>query len=285
LTGGDRLTGERKFQGSFEFTPFARLIFSTNHYPQSKDASPAFFRRWHVVPFDAVIDPRERIPNLAAQLAGPRELSGVLNQALSVLPGMIQRGSFSNCESAQAALMEFREMTDPLSAWLDRATVSSPEQLVSRKDLLISYNAQSEASGRPPMTSKAFCAAIRRLRPTVVETQRTVYGSVQWVFQGIGLVDLSPTPSHASHDSHDSFQISLEVGKEGKEEDKNLKRGNGVKAVKAVKAFTKPVEPCFTCRGNRFWISIHGSTVCLACHPPMNPDLVTEWLESEPVHQ
>jgi hypothetical protein len=35
-----------------------RLIFSTNHYPQSKDASHAFFRRWLVVPFDAVIDPR-----------------------------------------------------------------------------------------------------------------------------------------------------------------------------------------------------------------------------------
>ena len=67
LTGGDRLTAERKFQGSFEFSPFARLLFSTNHYPTSKDASHAFFRRWLVIPFDAVLDPREKIHNLLAQ--------------------------------------------------------------------------------------------------------------------------------------------------------------------------------------------------------------------------
>ena len=41
--GGDYLLGERKFQGSFEFVPFCRLVFSTNHYPQSKDSSAAFF--------------------------------------------------------------------------------------------------------------------------------------------------------------------------------------------------------------------------------------------------
>jgi phage/plasmid-associated DNA primase len=80
---------------------------------------------------------------------------------------MIQRGGFSQSETTQAAMMEFREMTDPLAAWLDRCTVLSPEQLVSRKDLLISYNAQAETSGRPAMTGKAFCQAIRRLRPTV----------------------------------------------------------------------------------------------------------------------
>lgn len=209
LTGQDRLTGERKFQGSFEFSSFARLIFSTNHYPQSKDASHAFFRRWLVIPFDAVIDPRERIPNLAARLAEARELSGALNRALAVLPGMIQRGGFSHSETTQAAMMEFREMTDPLAAWLDRFTVLSPEQLVSRKDLLISYNAQAETSGRPPMTAKAFCQAIRRLRPMISEAQRTVCGSMQWVFQGLGLTGSTPSPSQESHHSHDFAQISL----------------------------------------------------------------------------
>jgi putative DNA primase/helicase len=43
--------GERKFETSFEFTPYARLVFSANHPPKSEDASPAFFRRWLVVPF------------------------------------------------------------------------------------------------------------------------------------------------------------------------------------------------------------------------------------------
>jgi P4 family phage/plasmid primase-like protien len=281
LTGGDILTGERKFQGSFEFVSFARLIFSTNHYPQSKDASHAFFRRWHVVPFDAVIDPRERIPNLAARLAEVRELSGVLNRVLAVLPGMIQRGGFSQSETTQAAMMEFREMTDPLAAWLDRCTVLSPERMVSRKDLLISYNAQAEASGRPALTSKAFCQAIRRLRPTIEEAQRTVCGAMQWVFLGLGLAASPPASSHDSHHSHDFSQISLEVRAEREEAGKSLKIGNGVIGVSGLKPPEASIVPCFTCHASRFWRSIHGAMVCGTCHPPMNPDLVTEWIGNE----
>ena len=52
ITGGDSLLAERKFEESFEFVPYARLVFSANLPPKSQDASPAFFRRWLVVPFE-----------------------------------------------------------------------------------------------------------------------------------------------------------------------------------------------------------------------------------------
>ena len=214
LTGGDRLTGERKFQGSFEFSPYARLLFSTNHYPTSKDATHAFFRRWLIVPFDAVLDPREKIPNLVAQLSGPGELSGVLNRALAALPGMIKCGGFTRSESTQVALMEFREMTDPLAAWLDRCTVLSPEGMVTRKDLAILYNAASDATGRPLTSPKAFCAAVRRLRPTLKDGQRKIDGEVKDVFLGLSLSSLTPrtTGQESAHSVHSGRfpQISLQ---------------------------------------------------------------------------
>ncbi len=230
LTGGDRMTAERKFQGSFEFSPFARLIFSTNHYPSSDDATHAFFRRWHVIPFDAVLDPRERIPNLAARMTTPGELSGVLNRALSVLTGMVQRGGFTQSESTQAALMEFREMTDPLAAWLDRFTVLSPDGMASRKDLGIAYNATSDAAGRPLMSPKAFCAAVRRLRPTVKDGQRKMGSEMKDVF--LGLAFALQTPSRASqesaHSAHSGLspQISLERETTKEERVKAIKIGN-----------------------------------------------------------
>ena len=45
VTGCDRITAEFKYRNPFEFTPFARLIFSANHLPASKDASTAYFDR------------------------------------------------------------------------------------------------------------------------------------------------------------------------------------------------------------------------------------------------
>jgi P4 family phage/plasmid primase-like protien len=38
VTGCDRITAEVKYRDSFEFTPFARLLFSTNKLPPSNDA-------------------------------------------------------------------------------------------------------------------------------------------------------------------------------------------------------------------------------------------------------
>jgi hypothetical protein len=40
LTGGDELLGERKFETSFEFTPYARLVFSANHPPRPRTHRP-----------------------------------------------------------------------------------------------------------------------------------------------------------------------------------------------------------------------------------------------------
>ena len=48
--GGDIIQAERKFQASFSFKPFARLLFSANRLPQSPDSSEAFFDRWIIVP-------------------------------------------------------------------------------------------------------------------------------------------------------------------------------------------------------------------------------------------
>ena len=188
LVGGDVLLGERKYADSFEFSPFARLIFSANHPPRSADASHAFFRRWLVVPFGRTFDPAQQIPRnvLDTQLADPRELSGALNMALAVLPDLHAHG-FVESESMRDAWNEFRESTDPLSVWLDSHTVEGPDVLVSKSELLLAYNADARHDQRPTLTGKGLGQALKRLRPRIEEAQRTIAGAVAWVWLGIGL--------------------------------------------------------------------------------------------------
>ena len=57
IVGGDTIPAERKYQDSFEFMPFCRLLFSANNPPQSSDGSSGFFRRWLVIPFDRIFSP------------------------------------------------------------------------------------------------------------------------------------------------------------------------------------------------------------------------------------
>ncbi|MDA2911939.1 phage/plasmid primase, P4 family [Nitrospiraceae bacterium AH_259_D15_M11_P09] len=190
LVGGDRLIAERKFQNSFEFMPFSRLVFSANHYPQSQDASEAFFRRWILIPFERTFPLAKQVPrpDLDARLAAPDELSGLLNRGLRTLPGLLKRGRFTESESTRVAWLEFREQTDPVAVWLDVHTVTEAGAMVTKKDLFITYTAHATAQGRPPMTATGFGLAIKRLRPGVRDYQRKVSGSVQWVYLGLGLL-------------------------------------------------------------------------------------------------
>jgi putative DNA primase/helicase len=51
IVAGDIIKAERKFGQPFNLIPTARLLFSANELPRSRDLSPAYFRRWVVIPF------------------------------------------------------------------------------------------------------------------------------------------------------------------------------------------------------------------------------------------
>ena len=193
LTGNDSVSAEYKFCGSFDYEPFARLVFSANHPPQSQDGSHAFFRRWLVIPFARTFEPDEQIPRdvLDAKLTAPGELSGLLNKALDALPRLKEQRGFSEPESVREAWSDFHATTDPLAVWLDQFTIDDPNAGVRKADLLAAYNADCERKGRPRIGKTPFGLALKKLRPTVFDAQRTIGGHRQWAYCGIGLLNYS----------------------------------------------------------------------------------------------
>lgn len=202
LTGGDTLAAERKFEQQFEFVPYARQVFSANHPPGSKDASGAFFRRWHIVPFERTFDANapETIPRhvLDASLAEPCELSGVLNKALDALVEVRRRG-LTESDSTRRAFEDFQQTTDPFAAWLDQSTHREPEALIPADSLWSRYNEDCKAVGRPTASKTAIGRAIHRLRPDVLKRQRIVEGRLVWCYVGLGWV--RPSDSQTSRGS------------------------------------------------------------------------------------
>lgn len=196
LTGGDSITAERKYVDSFDFTPYARLVFSANHPPRSSDDSWAFFRRWLVIPFVRTFEGNAAIPRaiLDARLAQPKELSGVLNRALAGLRRLREKGVFSESASMREAWEELRQTTDPMAVWLERRTLEDPNAIVAKKDLIVAYNGEAERDGRARMTPNLFGRALKRHRPNVTEAQRVMGGNVVWCYVGIGLLTNEPEP-------------------------------------------------------------------------------------------
>jgi P4 family phage/plasmid primase-like protien len=189
LTGGDHVTGEYKYKESFDFRPYARLLFSANHYPRSSDDSEGFFDRWHVIPFERSFRGTDQeIPSdtLDRYLSTPDELSGALNKALEVLPRVSRRG-LSTSDSTRKAFDEFRKATDPLAVWFERATNEYPGAIVPQDELLQRYNKDCDTTGRPRISAHAMTKAMKRWRTNITLAKRTWNGTVKWCWVGIGL--------------------------------------------------------------------------------------------------
>lgn len=173
ITGGDTIQVERKFAHPFETELYARMLFSTNHVPQTPDTTDAFLNRWIVVPFLGGFARTKSRHVLDERLAHPTELSGVLNMALAALPRLAEKG-FSTSPSTDAALDEFRQAMDPLSIWLDRYTRPAPDGETPCREVLVAFNAYLEKRRMPYVTAHFLTKALKRLRPNVDQAERKV---------------------------------------------------------------------------------------------------------------
>jgi P4 family phage/plasmid primase-like protien len=189
ITGGDELTGEFKFLPQFKFVPFARLLFSSNVFPQSKDTSPAFFDRWVVVPMEREIRGASwEIPQhiLDARLQQPAELSGLLNRALGLLEQV--RGGFSRPRSAELALERFKLETDPVGLWLDQYTLDDPDSITPCSKLKNDLNDYLRARKMSPVSAETIGRSLRKLRPRVKKERQLIDGVKKYCYSGIALL-------------------------------------------------------------------------------------------------
>lgn len=95
ITGGDRISAQRKYKDRFNFTPHCNMIFSGNGPIIAPGSTEAFWDRWVVIPFrnnDFTGEERLSEDELDDRLQDPGELSALLNEVLRVLQKVRQKG-------------------------------------------------------------------------------------------------------------------------------------------------------------------------------------------------
>jgi len=190
ITGGDRITGELKYRDTFEFRPFARLIFSANHFPAARYGTPSYFDRWLLIPFERRFrGSKADVPRgtLDQRLSVPRELSGALNRALPALRRIRKTNHFSETNSVRRTSADFEVVSDPFRSWLEAETVRMSSSSTSQSTLHAAYARACVQANRAPMTKQMFGRLIKKYRPDLREFQRTVDGAKHWMYGGIGL--------------------------------------------------------------------------------------------------
>jgi len=178
---GDPIDAERKFKEPFSFRPFSRLIYSANSIPRSPDTSVGFYRRLTIIKFPyQFLDNPDR--HLIDKLTTPGELSGLLNRALAGLVRLHARNGFSEIETTEKSLAEYKRWNDPVAAFLqDKCDLNDIAGRIERGQLYNIYLKYCKIEGFNPESKIAFFRKIRST-PGVGEVEGD---NGQYIFTGI----------------------------------------------------------------------------------------------------
>jgi len=176
LTGDDYITVERKFKEPFSFKNTARLIFSANEFPRTRDESDAFWRRWIIVKFPNKF---RNNPRILEDLTTDEEKSAFLDEILKRLSKILECNPTINAD----ARSEWIRSTDSVRAFLEDCTQEDKDAYVVKDDLYNAYVEYCNAMGYDAVSSNSFFRRISKMyptfRPKVGNKQKRAYRGIR----------------------------------------------------------------------------------------------------------
>jgi len=185
LTGGDIISAERKFKGQFLFDNHAKLIFSCNKVPESRDDTTAFYRRWIMINFPHKFEGENKNPNILEEIATEEEMSGLLNWALEGLHRLLRNKQFSNSITTEEIRNQYIKQSNPVLAFIEDMLIPDTQGEISKEELYRTFCDYCEKIGLPTKAKNVFGRELPRY--VAVESGQTREKGHIW--RGIRLVN------------------------------------------------------------------------------------------------
>jgi len=196
LTGDDYITVEKKFKEPFSFKNTARLIFSANEFPRTKDESDAFWRRWIIVKFPNKF---RNNPKFLEKLTTDEEKSAFLDEILKRLPRILECNPTINAN----ARSEWIRNTDSVRAFLEDRVVEDKNSYVVKSELYNAYVEYCNEYGYDAVCENTFFRRINRMFPSF---RPRVGGKQVRAYKGIRLKKDEEANSLSEFDEHKKQQ-------------------------------------------------------------------------------
>ena len=138
LVSGEMTTAEHKHKNPFDFIPYAKHWFGTNHLPHTRDFSDALFRRAIVLTFNNKFEGENRDVHLTETLKA--ELPGIFNMALGGLKQLNINNAFTTCASATKVIEAWKLEADQAAQFVSEYCDADPAYSEVSKDLYFHYS-------------------------------------------------------------------------------------------------------------------------------------------------
>lgn len=163
LVSGDPINAERKGQDPFDFTPYAKFLFSANDIPRIKDKSGAVLSRLVIVPFDARFsksDP-DFDPYIKYKLRKKESMEYLIQLGLAGLKRVLENSSFTQSKKVERQIEEYNENNNPILIFFKERTIEDFENHPT-KDVFQDYCGFCHSNGFTPLSNVEFSKHMKK---------------------------------------------------------------------------------------------------------------------------
>jgi putative DNA primase/helicase len=197
LTGRDLIAAERKFQQSFTYENYAKLLFSANKVPEAYDDTEAFFRRWIIVVFPNQFANDKADPYILQKLTAPEELSGLLNLAIQGLKHLLKNGTFSYSKTTEQIKEDYIRKSSPVAAFIMDCMEVDSDAFIEKKELYVVFAEYCRVRGLPTVSQDSFFkklpsyVQVADFKPVVEGKRLHTFKGLRYKAEGWSLSNLS----------------------------------------------------------------------------------------------
>ncbi|MBU5214579.1 phage/plasmid primase, P4 family [Heyndrickxia oleronia] len=172
LSTGETLNVERKGKDPFDFTNYAKLIFSANEMPRINDYTDGLGRRLQIVPFKAKFSASDEDydPFITDKLLSDESMQYVLNLALKSLKRLLENKQFTKSKAVETELKKYQEENNPIISFVNNEDVDLERSVVG--DIYIQYKLYCSENGYQPVSNISFSKQIKQLFGYITVVQR-----------------------------------------------------------------------------------------------------------------
>ena len=157
LVSGNPVNVERKGTNPFDFSNYAKFLFSANNIPRIKDKSGAVIDRLIIIPFDAVFsqDDPDFDPYIKYKLLNDEAMEYLVQIGIKGLGRILTNRAFTRSEKIEKSIKEYEESNNPTLLFFNEITedgiINEPS-----KDVYKKYQEFCFANGFNPISNIEF---------------------------------------------------------------------------------------------------------------------------------
>ncbi len=186
ISGEDTLTIDRKHMPPITVKLPTRLVLVSNELPKLNDASNALASRMVIVPLKNSFLGHED-PDLWGKLQA--EIPGIVLWAIHGWDELRKRGRFSEPASAASLRTDLKELSSPVSAFVQDKCVLAPGETVVKQKLYESYCEWCRLNGHNHCSQSVFGRNLKAAHPEISGgAQQRAAGKRERCYSGVRLV-------------------------------------------------------------------------------------------------